>query len=749
MAVGETAAEETAPKNTAVENTAVENTAVENTAAEWPFTPPARPEVPAVRRGDWVTNAIDAFVLEKLEAAGLAPGDPADRLTLLRRVTFDLTGLPPTVEEQQAFLSDTSPEAYQRVVDRLLASPRYGERWAQHWLDLVRYAETNGFKADELRPLAHKYRDYVIQALNDDLPYDRFIRQQLAGDELEPDNPQALVATGLNRLYPDESNAANLEQRRQEILDDITETTGLVFMGLTMGCAQCHDHKFDDILQEDYFRLQAFFAPMIPRDDVAAATPAEVAEHERKRSEWEAATAGVRAEIDALLAEKRGSARKYALTKFRQEIQDAVDLPESQRTPYQQQITLMALRQADAKADDVAEKLSDEGKQRYEDLKKQLAEFDHLKPEPLPAAMAVTDMGDVSPPTYVLATGNWRDPLEEVDPGFPHFLSRDTPDTSVDNPLVASTGRRAALARWLASREHPLTARVMVNRLWQHHFGQGIVPTPNDFGVQGEAATHPELLDWLAVEFVEQGFSLKAMHRLMVTSSTYRQSSRFEPTDPAHAKAVQIDGQNRLLWRARRQRLGGEAIRDAMLAVTGELNTRMFGPSARPRLPEGISKSYRWEEDNEVASRHRRSIYVFAKRNMRYPLFEAFDQPDLHHSCAVRSLTTTAPQALLLLNGEFSFQRARHFAGRVLAAAGDQDEMIQTAYRLAWGRPATEDEIATAKDFLKQQRASFTSEVDESAYPLPAADGVPPELATATVDFCHALLNANEFLFID
>jgi hypothetical protein len=290
----------------------------------WPFQPPQRPEVPEVKDKQWVQNPIDAFILNELEEEELGPGARADKLTLLRRVTFDLTGLPPTIEEQQSFLQDDSADAYKKVVDRLLASPRYGERWAQHWLDLVRYAETDGFNQDAHRPDAFRYRDYVIQAFNDDLSYDRFIAQQLAGDELEPDNPQALVATGLNRLYPDEFNAADVKQRRQEILDDITDTTGLVFLGLTMGCAQCHDHKFDEILQTDYYKLQAFFTPMLPRNDMVAATAEEKAAHEQQRKAWEEATAEVRGEIDAIIKPRMEKMIKDAIGKFDADVQAAV-----------------------------------------------------------------------------------------------------------------------------------------------------------------------------------------------------------------------------------------------------------------------------------------------------------------------------------------------------------------------------------------------------------------------------------------
>jgi hypothetical protein len=705
----------------------------------WAFTAPRRPDLPPVHHRDWVRNPLDAFVLARLEAKGLAPSDPADKLTLLRRVTFDLTGLPPTRAEQDAFLADQTSDAYARVVDRLLASPHYGERWAQHWLDLVRYAETDGFKADGFRPLAHKYRDYVIRALNADLPYDRFVRQQLAGDELEPDNPDARIATGLNRLGPSEYNAANLEQRRQEILDDVTEVTGSVFLGLTIGCARCHNHKFDPIRQTDYYRFQAFFAPMQPHDDLLAADPRQKREYARRLAAWEAATEKLRAELDTLTAAKRAELRNHALTKFRPEIQQAVQTPDARRTPYQRIIAALAEEQIGAAAKDVLQKLPPAMRSRCQELERTMAAVAPRRPAPPGASMAVTDVGREAPPTFLLGGGDWRKPRKEVQPGFPVVLGDVPPDTHLDTPAV-STGRRAALARWLTRPDNPLTARVLVNRLWQHHFGVGIVATPSDFGAQGEAPTHPELLDWLAVELMESGWSLKHLHRLMVTSATYCQSSRVRLDDGRHVRALTADRENKLLWHARRQRLEGEAIRDAMLAVSGGLNGRPFGPSARPRLPAKISH-YAWKADARAEDQNRRSIYVLAKRNLRYPLFDTFDLPDMHNSCACRSKTTTAPQALVLLNGEFAYDRARQWATRLREQyPHDEKALVAQACRSAWGRPAAPEEVQAGLHFLETQTAVIRERGDR-----PAASS----REAALVDFCHAVLNANEFLYLD
>ena len=712
---------------------------------EWPFSPPAKQDLPGVVAKAWPLNAIDVFILHGLEQANLHPSRRADKITLLRRVTFDLTGLPPTPEQQREFLEDKSLEAYNRLVERLLASPRFGERWAQHWLDVVRYAETEGFKADSLRPLAHQYRDYTIRSFNSDRPYDQFVRQQLAGDELERDNPQAVIATGLYRLYPDENNAANLFQRREEILTDITETNSLALMGLTMGCAQCHDHKFDDILQTDFYRLRAFFAGIVERDDLQAASSRERQAYTEQLAIWEKATAAIRNEMDQLVAEARAKSNEFNLQKFRAEIRECVSTAENQRTPLQEQIARMALRQLNWRFDAAkeAEKLPSQEKDRYAELKKSLEGFDALKPEPLPLAMAVSDVGPQVPPTYLFANGNWQTPEEQIEPGFPKFLG----DVPCEIPACVdksgTTGRRAALAQWLTRDDHPLTARVIVNRLWQHHFGRGMVKSPNDFGAMGDPPTHPELLDWLAVELVEHDWSLKHIHRLMVSSATYCQTSRVEKDDPHQTLALEKDGDNELCWRMRRRRLEGEAIRDTILCITGQLNHEMFGPSCRPQLPAGVSERYAWKPDADVARHSRRSIYVFVKRNMRFPLFDAFDWPDLHQSCAARSSTVTAPQALLMLNSEFTRQAARSWAADLVDRNNsDLRTLVSAAYRQAFGREAHEEEVQAATEFVQHQMTIIEGESEQGTSEVPCR-------VLAITDLCHSLLNANEFLYID
>jgi len=702
----------------------------------WAFRTPARPTVPAVKDRARLRNPIDGFLLAKLEAAGLTFSAEADRVTLIRRLSFDLTGLPPAPAAIDAFVNDPSADAYEKQVDRLLASPHHGERWATFWLDLARYAETDGFKADDPRPAAYCYRDYVIRALNDDRPYDRFLREQIAGDELYPDDPEALVATGFNRHFPDEYNAVNLEQRRQEILNDMTDTTAQVVLGLTVGCARCHDHKFDPISQEDYYRVQAFFAAYQPAD-LPAGRHDEMERYRADLSAWEAKTADLRKKMAELEGPYRQRFLDSRKRRFPKEYQEMFELAPDKRTPLQQQIAFMVGKQVSAGGDEVVKSMKPEVRQQWQDLQKQMVEVAHERPPAPPTAMAITDVGPVAPPTYLLRRGDWRHPGKEVAPGFLSALDDRTARVAGPKPGARTTGRRAELARWLTSGDNPLTARVMVNRLWQQHFGRGLVATSSDFGAQGEPPTHPELLDWLATEFVARGWSLKEMHRLIVTSAAYRQMSI--------AKPQAADPDNRLLWRQNRRRLEGEALRDAMLSVSGLLNPKAGGRSVYPELPPELSGTNGWRVSADPTERHRRSVYVFVKRNQRYPLFGAFDAPDANETCARRYATTTAPQALMLLNGKVTLDVARAFAGRVLAEAGaDPAQLIERAHRLALGRAPDAEERATMRAFLDRETALLKGKNGPAS-----PEKIDPAFAAAVADLCHALLNVNEFLYID
>jgi hypothetical protein len=718
--------------------------------SHWALQKVVRPAVPDIR-SDWVRNPIDAFVLSRLKSHQINPGEPADKVTWLRRATLDLLGLPPIPEDVDAFLADDSPAAFAKVVDRLVASPHYGERWARHWLDLARYAESEGFKADETRPNAWRYRDYVIKAFNDDKPYDRFLQEQLAGDELWPDDPEARLATAFNRHYPDESNARNLMQRRQEILNDITDTVGSVFVGLTYSCARCHDHKFDPIRQVDYYRLQAFFANTAAADQIALAPDEMVQDYETKLAVWEEKTRDVREQIAAIEEPKRRQMIDEFVEKYPEEIQAALARPASERSPFEAQMAAKAKLYIDpashqyiGSAKAVAGLLKGDARKRWEELNKELQTYASLHPGKLPIGTGINDLGAQAPKTFLLRRGNWDAPQREVEPGFLSILD---PEAARIEPLPSrcSTGRRAALAKILTDPRNPLTARVMVNRIWHYHFGRGIVGTPSDFGTKGDRPTHPELLDWLASEFISSGWSVKAMHRLIMTSSTYRQSTLHR------AAAASIDPENKLLWHFPRQRLEAETIRDCALAVAGRLNTEMGGPSVFPELPPGLETRGGWNLSKEMPERDRRSIYVFVRRNTRYPMFETFDMPDTHESCARRNITTSPLQALTLMNSSLMLDWAQSFAGRVLARAGvDLDQQIEFACRVAYARKPAHEERSLLREFMERQEIILRERSgagEKLALPAPLPEQIDPVRAAALVDLCHTLMNSNEFVY--
>ncbi len=727
--------------------------AAEPPGAEWAYSTFKRPAVPALPDPkSRATNEIDRFLLTALAEHKLAFAPEADRRTLIRRVYFDLIGLPPTPEQVEAFVADKSPDAYEKLVDKLLAAPQYGERQAIFWLDLVRFAETDGFKADDPRPLAWRYRDYVIKSFNADKPFDRFVKEQLAGDELYPDDSDATVATGFLRHYPDEYNAVNLEQRRYEIITDITDTTSAAFLALTSGCARCHDHKYDPITQKDYFRLQAFFAGYWPTESPLISSK-DRAEYEKKLAAWETKTADVRAAIAAIEDPYRKKESNRQRGRFPDEYVSLVDIPFESRTPLQRQLAAMVEKQVYVRGD-VSKSLKPAEKEQLEVLKARLAELSKEKPPEPVRAMAMTDLA-TPPTTKLFKRGNWQKPSDELVPGFLSAIDDRDADTK---PLGASSGRRSALANWIASKDNPLTARVIVNRIWQQRFGAGLVRTSSDFGVTGDRPTHPELLNWLASELVNPSptpplngeglntasgsappsflgkgaggvgtapWSLKHIHRLIVLSSAYRQGTHGAPA------GEKIDPENKLLWQFPRRRLDGETLRDAMLAVSGQLNPKAGGPSVFPELPPELQKSAgaQWKVSADVAERNRRSVYVFVKRNLRYPLFALFDAPDRNETCARRFVTTTAPQALTMLNDSIVIGFGKALADRVTKEVGaDREKFIDRAFYLTTGRPATSEENAAMLGFLTRHR------------------GTASEAAT---DLCHALLNLSEFLYID
>jgi hypothetical protein len=756
----------------------------------WAFEPVKRPGVPNVRQTEKVQNPVDAFLLARLEESGLSFSPPAAKRDLLRRVKFDLLGLPPTPEDVDEFLSDEAPEAYERLVDRLLASPHYGEHWGRYWLDVVRYAETAGYNADPLRPLAWKYRDYVIRAFNDDTPYDRFVQEQIAGDELFPDDPEAVLGTGYTLLWPDESNASNILLARQDSLNDLTANVGSVFLGVSIGCAQCHDHKFDPLPQRDFYRLQAFFSGILRGERAPVGTTAEVAAYKQEMSRWLEQTSRLREELHRLEHPAKVKAAGERRMKFPAVVLEAIDTDPANRTAYQRQLAFWSERQMEIKDETISAGLSEDEKKRRHALQEQLDEWERKKPRPPAeiAGMIVEELEAVPPATHRLAAGSYDKPLEEVAPGFLSVVSGTGEcDARVVSPHPYTSGRRTALARWLTDPANPLTPRVIVNRIWQRHFGRGLVANANDFGTQTPPPTHPELLDWLAAEFMapslastvgtkvtdpksapsenEQGrnpkseilprpWGLKSLHRLLVTSTAYRQSTDRQHAAGAPTPGDVVDPGNVLYWHFDRQRLTAESVRDALLSVAGLVDTTVCGPSVYPELPPDFSKREAWKASADPGERLRRSVYIHSKRNLPYPLLEAFDLPDMHESCACRTQTTVAPQALMLLNSDLVLSYAEAFAGRLLAdnPRAELPSLVQSAWRLAYSREATDDEVAAAERFIAQQRSLIESE-RSPARPLLLPRGFPkfldPPLAAAITDFCHSLMNANEFVYVD
>jgi hypothetical protein len=673
---------------------------------------------------------VDRFILSKLEAAHLPAAPPATREQLIRRVSLGLIGLPPTPKEVQAFVKDRSPDAYGRLLDRLLDSPHYGERWARHWLDLARYAESDGFEHDAVRPYSWRYRDYVIGAFNEDKPYDRFIREQLAGDELWPDDPTALVATGFNLLGPDMVDSADQIQRRLNTLNDMTDTAAAVFLGLTLGCARCHDHKFEPFTQKDYFSIQAFFAAAEFQREQPVPTAVERATYDQAMAKYNSRTREQRRQLDEMETPYRQKLFDEKLSKLSEDVQLAHRTPRERRTMEQEGTVQETALQVKVTEAEVTAALSKEDKTRRASLEAELKKIP--KPRSLPLAMVLQDTNGPAPKTHVLARGDYNNPREEVQAAFPVVLCRNRPEETRSKPgtrnaepgtdpspltSAAPGQRRAALAGWLADPSNPLTARVMVNRIWQHHFGRGLVTTPSDFGTRGQPPTQGELLDWLAGEFMRRGWSLKQMHKLILLSATYQQSSTATPEAQAR------DPENRLFSRQNRVRLEGEVIRDSLLAVSGRLNQKMGGPPVSPAIPADITKiAKNWTASTDPGDQDRRSIYVFARRNLRFPFLEVFDAPDNNLSCPQRGSSTTAPQSLTLLNSEEAMSAAEATAARLQREATSTKSRITLAYRSILGRNPTGREATLAADFLKDSPLS---------------------------ELCRALFNLNPFVYVE
>lgn len=635
------------------------------------FTPPAGS----------AANPIDRFIDARLVQEGLTPAPAAERSAWLRRATFDVTGLPPSPAELAAFSADQSPTADAHVIDRLLASPHYGERMARQWLDLVRYADSDGYRADDARPFAWRYRDYVVRAYNENKPYDRFVQEQLAGDELFPGDPAALTATGYLRHWIYEYNNRDARGQWENILNDITDTTGDVFLGAGMQCARCHDHKFDPILQRDYFALRSFFANILPVEDRAAFTATEAQAYQAQWAKWQAQADPLLKQIDALEATYRKNAAHKATIMFPEDIQAMLAKAPTARTPYETQVAALAYRQVDYEYARLDRSIKGEARTKLADLRKQLEAFDDIKPADRPVVLAVRETGTLAPDVVIPKKNT------VVQPAFLSVLSATVPApplTIAPFSELGTSGRRATLARWLTDPTNPFTARLAVNRMWQLYFRRGIAPHAGDFGRLGEPPAHPELLDFLAAELVRTGWDQKAVHRLILLSAAYRRSS----SHPAPAAGQLKDPQNTLVWRAQPQRLEAEQIRDALFTATGELKlTKTHGAGEYFTTPV-------------------RSIFTRFARNNRDPIFDAFDAPLWFGATTSRDVTTTPIQSLLLLNSPFMLRRGEALAARVqkeTSAQATPTERVQHLYALLYQRAPQAHELQRALNFLATQ----------------------------------------------
>lgn len=738
----------------------------------WSFQPPVAAPPPRVRDVDRVRNPVDAFILSKLQERDLSLAPEADRATLLRRVCFDLTGLPPEPARIEAFLADTSPDAYERLVESLLASPRYGERWGRHWLDLAGYADSEGKREQDVpRPAAYRYRDYVIRSFNSDKPYDRFLIEQLAGDELAdyenapeitPELYDNLVATGFLRMAPDPTwyNLTNFVPDRVEVVADEIDVLGSAVMGLTLKCARCHSHKFDPLPHRDYYRLVAVFkgafdehdwmkstwhnglsqGPRTDRD-LSYVTTAERRAWEQHTAELQRSIAALKTPIDELATTLTKKYQAERIEKIPAELRDDVRAmlaePVEKRTAVQKYLAEkfekgLTIDQAELATVDP------EFKRRREEASTAIAALE-AKRTPEPKIRALWDRGDPSP-TYIYRRGDTLTPGRLVGPGVPSVLTDGKTPFEVRSPWpgARTTGRRLAFARWLTRPEQPLTARVMVNRIWKHHFGTGLVKTLDNFGKTGSPPTHPELLNYLATQFTASGWSIKAMHRLLVTSATYRQSSLVTP------KALERDPDNALVSRMPLQRLSAEQLYDALLSVAGRLDETPFGPAdAIDVRPDGLATPRGTERG------WRRGVYISQQRKIIVTQFENFDFPAMNPNCNERRDSTVALQALHLWNNGLVQQLAEAFAGRIeRESAAQPARQIERIYMMAFGRAPTVEEVKLGEEMLSR----FAAQWRASAAVAGSVAGVPADTdAThhALVTLCHAILNSAEFLYVD
>jgi hypothetical protein len=672
----------------------------------------------------------------------------------VRRAYLDLTGLPPSPADTAAFLADTAPGAWERLIDKLLASPHYGERWGRHWLDVARYADSSGFEQDYDRPNAWRYRDYVIRSFNQDKPYDRFLKEQIAGDELDDKSDETYIATGFLRAGPRVAfREKDNPERRYEYLDDLIATTGRGVLGLTVQCARCHNHKFDPIPQRDYYSLVASFFgyvettyPLVPRPQAEA--------YESKLKAIESQQAALKAEVKQLDSPYERQLRQEAYKQFPEMVQRAIAKPEAERTPGEQLLAQQVIEQVNVGSKAIDKVMTPEDAAKKKALTDQIAALDKARPKPIPMAEIVTD-GDYRfapdgagdevigcpkcrvtegsgsflhagpgryepPPSYLLIRGDPNNKGSAMKPGFVSAATYGNPPTEIPPADGRTSGRRRALAEWLASRDNPLTARVIVNRIWHHHFGRGIVATLDNFGKMGAPPSNPALLDWLAVEFMNHGWSIKQMHRLIMTSEAYQMASAFES-----ASDRDKDPDDQYVWKFRPQRLDAEIVRDSMLVASDSINLAVGGAPVFPPLTKELLVSAThglWKEQEDGPDTWRRSVYVYRRRGLVFPMFQVFDLPEQNVTAAARNTSTVPTQALMLLNDAFVVRQAQLFADRVTRHAGaDPKKQVDLAYRIALTRPPTDTELALAADAAKHG---------------------------GLMDLTHVLFNLNEFVYI-
>jgi hypothetical protein len=747
----------------------------------WAYQPVRRSSVPTtIRDAAPVQNAIDAFLQEKLVAGGIPhEAPPADKLTLVRRVTFDLTGLPPTPDEIDAFASDESPDAFARLVERLLESPQYGEQQARHWLDVVRYADTSGYANDYERPNAWRYRDYVVRSFNTDKPFDRFVMEQLAGDELDPDNSEMLIAVGFLRMGPWEHTGMSVAAvTRQDFLDDVTHSVGVTLLGQGLRCARCHDHKFDPVPTKDYYRIQAVFAltqfaeravPFLPFENTSGFSESQAVVESRLQKAKADQGAFRRKSDDAIAAflQERGVARLTDLLPKDRPLRERFGLSE---------LELSLIRINRKRIDYFERELLRFQPFALTVYNGPLNSYVSTKPiNPLPP-----DRGGALPVVHILPGGSLATPAEAVTPGVLSVV-----DTRADASQIPPTAdrRRLALARWIASSTNPLTARVIVNRVWQQHFGKGLVATPNNFGKMGKRPTNPALLDWLTAWFVEHDWSLKQLHRLILNSATYQQSGHH----PEMERLQQLDPNNELLVYFPPRRLAAEEIRDAMIAVSGELNPEMGGPGVFPEInwevalqPRHIMGSVApaYQPSPQPRQRNRRTLYTFRYRNLADPIQEVFNRPGSEISCERRDETTVTPQVFALYNSTFAHDRALALAADLEKQAGDLEGRVRAGFRRCYGREPTPDETALCRAHVERMLAyhrergptpvtlparvqrrmveEMTGKEFEWEEELDGMKGYQPDLkpwnvgpsTRALADLCLVLFNSNEFLYV-